>query len=335
MTLKTIARRRALGLAGATAMMAPLARPAIGQRARVLRFGTPVPVDTTYHQALLMFANDVGKNSGGKLKVEAYPSGQLGTIKEMLTNVQLGTQAIAAAVPAWYSNYVKPMDVFTLPFLVASPEKLRAAIDGPFGAKMKALLEPAEFKIIGTWLIGARHIVTSSKVVHTPADMVGLKLRVIASQVYIQAFRALGASPVALDPAEIYLALQQKVVDGLEYPLPDLFAIKLYEVAKCLTLDNHVTDVFFLGMNRGLWNGFGKEEQDIITEAMRTSNDWQWKVQPDAIEVATGKLRGLMQVTDLTPAERQTFIDATRPVYQQFEGSIGKDIIDEAIRVLS
>jgi len=330
-TISRLGRRHALGLTAAAA----LAAPAIGQRARVLRFGTPVPADTTYHQALLMFAEDVGKMSGGKIKVEAYPAGQLGTIKEMLTNVQLGTQAIAAAVPAWYSNYVKPMDVFTLPFLVASPEKLRAAVDGPFGARMKAMMEPAEFKIIGTWLIGARHIVTGSKLVRTPADLAGLKMRVIASQVYIQAFRALGASPVALDPAEIYLALQQKVVDGLEYPLPDLVSVKMYEVAKFVTLDNHVTDVFFLAMNRGLWNGFGKEEQDIITEAMRKSNDWQWKAQPEAIETATQKLRGLMTVTDLIPAERQQFIDATRPVYQQFEASIGKDVIEEAIRALS
>lgn len=336
MTFKTsarIPRRHLLGAAAALAI--PLSMPAIAQRARVLRFGTPVPTDTTYHKALLMFAEEVGKNSGGKLKVEGYPSGQLGSIKEMLTNVQLGTQAIAAAVPAWYSNYVKPMDVFTLPFLVASPEKLRAAIDGPFGAKMKAMMEPSEFKIIGTWLIGARHIVTANKAVRTPSDMVGQKIRVISSQVYIEAFRALGASPVALDPAEIYLALQQKVVDGLEYPLPDLVAFKFYEVAKCLTLDNHVTDVFFLAMNRGMWNEFGKEEQGIITEAMRTSNDWQWKAQPEAISAATVKLRGLMRVTDLDAGERQAFIDATRPVYQKFEGSIGKDIIDEAIKVLS
>jgi C4-dicarboxylate-binding protein DctP len=320
-----------LGFAAATA----LATPAIAQRARVLRFGTPVPTDTTYHQALLMFADQVGKMSGGKLKVEGYPAGQLGSIKEMLTNVQLGTQAIAAAVPAWYSNYVKPMDVFTLPFLVASPEKLRAAIDGPFGAKMKAMLEPADFKIIGTWLIGPRHIVTARKQVRTPADMAGLKIRVIASQVYIESFRALGASPVALDPSEIYLALQQTVIDGLEYPLPDLVAFKMYEVAKFLTLNNHVTDAFFLGMNRAMWDGFGKEEQGIIAEAMRTSTDWQWKAQPEAIDAATQKLRGLMTVTDLTPAERQPFIDATRPVYAQFEGSIGKDVIQEAIQALS
>jgi tripartite ATP-independent transporter DctP family solute receptor len=331
MTLKTTTRRHALGLAAATT----LAAPALGQRARVLRFGTPVPVDTTYHQALLMFAQEVGKNTGGKLKVEGYPSNQLGTIKEMLTNVQLGTQAIAAAVPAWYSNYVKPMDVFTLPFLVASPEKLRAAVDGPFGAKMKGMLEQVDFKIIGTWLLGPRHIITASKPVHTPADMAGLKIRVIGSQVYIETFRALGASPVALDPTEIYLALQQKVVDGLEFPLPDFIANKMYEVAKCLTLDNHVTDVFFLGMNKAMWNGFSKEEQDIIAAAMKSSNDWQWKAQPESIEDAKTKLRGLMQVIDLSPSERQPFIDATRPVYQKFEGSIGKDIIDEAVKVLS
>jgi C4-dicarboxylate-binding protein DctP len=88
-------------------------------------------------------------------------------------------------------------------------------------------------------------------------------------------------------------------------------------------------------MNRELWDGFGKEEQAIIADAMKKSNDWQWKAQPESINTSLGKLRGLMTVTDLTPEERQRFIDATRPVYQKFEGSIGKDIIDQAVSVLS
>jgi TRAP-type transport system periplasmic protein len=329
--ITSLKRRHLLGAAA----VLPLATPAIAQRAKVMRFGTPVPADTIYHQALLMFADYVGKASGGKLKVEGYPSGQLGTIKDQLTNVQLGTQAIAAAVPAWYSNFVKPMDVFTLPYIVSSPEKLRAAVDGPFGTKMKGMLDAAEFKIIGTWLIGGRHVVNAVRQIHSPADMQGLKIRVIGSQVYIEAFRALGANPVVLDPTEIYLGIQQKVVDGLEYPLPDIVAQKMYEVAKFITLDDHVTDIFFLGMNRGLWNSMSKEEQGIIAEGMRTSTDWQWQAQPKSIDESLAKLRTMVTVTDLSPAERQVFVETTRPIYAKFEGSIGKDTIDEAIKALS
>lgn len=321
-------------LLGAAAVL-PLATPAIAQRAKVLRFGHPVPAESVYNKALLMFADSVAKASGGKLKVEAYPSNQLGPIKDQLTNVQLGTQAMAAAVPAWYSNFVKPMDVFTLPYIVGSAEKLRAAVDGPFGTRMKGMMEQASLKVIGTWLIGGRHIVNARHEVYSPAEMQGLKIRVISSQVYIEAFRALGASPVALDPSEIYLGIQQKVVDGMEYPLPDIIDQKMYEVTKFITLDNHVTDIFFCTMNRGLWDGMSKEEQGIITEAMRTSNDWQWQAQPKSIYDSLAKLRTMLTVTDLTPAQRQLFVDATRPIYAKFEGSIGKDVIDEAAKALS
>ena len=317
-------------------LMTPLvAAPAIAQRARVMRFGSPTPVDTTYHQAAVKFADYVNKESGGKMKIEVFPAGQLGTIKEMLTNVQLGTQAFAIAVPAWYSNFVKPMDVFTLPYIVGSPAKLRTAVDGAFGAKMKGLLEAQEFKIPGTWLIGGRHIVNAARPVRSPADMQGMKLRVIGSQVYIESFRALGASPIALDPSEIYLAIQQKVVDGMEFPMPDLVAMKLFEVIKYITFDAHVTDIFFVSMNKGLWNSMGKEEQGIIDAGMKVASDWQWQAQPQAIEEATAKLKGVVQMFDLTAAERQAFVDATRPVYAKFEGSIGKDIIDEAIKTMS
>jgi tripartite ATP-independent transporter DctP family solute receptor len=329
--ITSLKRRHLLGAAA----VLPLATPAIAQRAKVLRFGHPVPAESIYNKALLMFADSVSKASGGKLKVEAYPSNQLGTIKDQLTNVQLGTQQIAAAVPAWYSNFVKPMDVFTLPYIVGSAEKLRAAVDGPFGDKMKGMMEKAGFKVIGTWLIGGRHIVNARHEVHSPADMQGLKIRVISSQVYIEAFRALGANPVALDPSEIYLGIQQKVVDGMEYPLPDIIDQKMYEVTKFITLDNHVTDIFFCGMNRGLWEGMSKEEQGIITEAMRTSCDWQWQVQPKSIDDSLAKLRTMLTVTDLTAAQRQPFVDATRPIYPKFEASIGKDTIDEAIKALS
>ena len=319
--------------AGATSLGLPLT--ALGQRAKVFRFGHMLPADTLYHKAIQMFADEAGKLSSGRVKVEIYPASQLGTIPEMLSATQVGSLTLTMAVPAWYSNFMKPIDAFTLPYIVSSPDKLRTALDGTIGKEVTRMGEAAGFHVLGYWLIGGRHIVNKVRPVNKPADCQGLKLRVINSQVYIQTFRALGASTVALDPSELYVALQQGVVDGFEYPLPDLVSIKLYEVSKFLSLDAHTTDFFIISINKGVWDGLSADDQSALTRAMKTAMDWQWKAQPEEIAGALVKLKTLMTVNDITPENKKLFVDVTRPVYKQFESTIGKDFLDLAVKELS
>ncbi len=322
----------AAGAAGAATL--GLGMPALAQAPRTIRFGSPQPAASLYNKAIVMFADEAAKLSGGKIKVEVFPGSELGGVAEMLSSVQAGALGMTIAVPAWYSNYIKPMDLFTLPYLVSSPERLKAGLDGDIGRQVAALSGPAGFHIAGSFLMGGRHIVNKVRAIRSPADVAGLKLRVINSQVYLQAFRALGANPVALDPAELYLALQQGVVDGFAYPLPDILDAKLNEVAGHVTLDSHVTDFFVASMNKALWDGMSPEEQGIVTQAMKTAADWQWGEQPRVIEQALSKLRSVVEVTDLSPEERQQFVEATRPIYKNFEDSIGADLLASAMKEL-
>ena len=244
-TYRLATRRHVLASAVASAATG-LAAPAIGQRARVLRYGSMLPADSIYHRACVMFGDELAKLSSGKLKVEVYPDSQLGTIPEMMSSVQTGSLQMTMAVSAWFSKFMKPLDAFTLPYIVPSADQLKTALDGALGQRIAAMGESTGFQIIGYWLIGGRHIVNKLRPVNKPADCAGLKIRVINSQVYIQTFRALGATAVAMDPSELYLALQQGVVDGFEYPLPDLIAykfasseksvgdIRLRQLAKCV-----------------------------------------------------------------------------------------------------
>jgi len=329
-----VARRDFLALAVGGAAALSVASPAVAQRARVLRFGSMMPVDSIYHRACVMFGDEVAKLSSQKIKVEVYPSSQLGSIAEMLSAVQVGSLPITMAVPAWYSKFMKPIDAFTLPYIVASPDRLRPAIGGKLGQEIAKLGEAAGFQVIGYWLIGGRHLVNRVRPINTPADCAGLKIRVINSQVYIQSFRALGASTVAMDPSELYVALQQGVIDGFEYPIPDLVSYKLYEVSKYLSLDNHTTDIFIISINKGIWDAMSADDRGLVSQAMRTAMDWQWKEQPNEIASALAKLKTLMQVNEITPENKALFIKATRPVYEQFQGSIGKDFLDLAMQEL-
>jgi C4-dicarboxylate-binding protein DctP len=326
-------RRNFLKVGAAAATSLHFSAPAIAQpRVRAMRFGHMLPTETVYHKAIVMFADEVTKISGGKMKIDVYPSSQLGSIPEMLSQLKVGSLTMSMAVPAWYSNHMKPIDAFTLPYIVSSTERLKAALDGNMGKEINRLGQGAGFHVFGYWLLGGRHIVNKVRPVNVPADCQGLKLRVINSQVYIQAFRALGASTVAMDPAELYVAMQQGVIDGFEYPLPDLLAFKLNEVIKYVSLDNHTTDFFLVSMNKGLWDGLAPEEQAVINQAMKIAMDWQWKAQPEDITAALAKLRTMVQVNDITPANKKLFVDATRPVYAQFEGSIGKDFLAMVIK---
>jgi tripartite ATP-independent transporter DctP family solute receptor len=318
--------------AGSAALGLPLS--ALAQRAKVFRFGHMLPADTLYNKAIQMFADEAAKLSSGRVKVEIYPASQLGTIPEMLSATQVGSLTLTMAVPAWYSNFMKPLDAFTLPYIVSSPEKLKASLDGTLGKEIARMGDGAGFHVLGYWLIGSRHIVNRVRAVNKPSDCQGLKLRVINSQVYIQTFRALGASTVALDPSELYVALQQGVVDGFEYPLPDLVSIKLYEVSKFISLDAHTTDFFIVSINKGVWDGLSADDQGALNRAMKTAMDWQWKSQPEEIAGALAKLKTLMTVNEISPENKKLFVDATRPVYAQFEPSIGKDFLNLAIKEL-
>jgi C4-dicarboxylate-binding protein DctP len=335
-TDRTIPRRRFLKISAAASAAATLGMPAIvsAQRARVFRYGSPLQPGTTYNDATEIFAKEAARLSNDSIKIELYPSYQLGSIKDMLQATQLGTQSIGMAVPAWFSSWSRQMDVYSLPFLVASQERLWKALTGPFGEKVAKPMEAAGFKPLGYWIMGPRQMANNVRPIRRPEDLRGLKVRVINSPVFHQTFRTLNANPVGLDAAEMYLALQQKTVDAVENATVDIVNLKLYEVVKYLSMTSHITDFFLIAMNTNLWNGLSSDEQDVLMKAMRVSMEWEWNVQPDAITASVKKLRGIMEVHDITADERAAFVKATSSVATHFEDSIGKDLIEEAKREL-
>jgi C4-dicarboxylate-binding protein DctP len=320
--------------AGAVASIVSTAAPAVAQRVRAFRFGHPVPPDISYHKFSLMFADEVARLSSNRMKVEVYPASQLGSVAEMLSAVKVGSLDMMFTTPANYTSFIRPLDVFVLPYIVSSVDRLRSALDGRLGKEVVRMGEAAGFEFLGYFLLGSRHIVNKVRPVHNPTDCQGLKVRVLNSRVYIEAFRALGASTVVMDPLEIYVALQQGVVDGFEFPLPDLIAYKLYEVSKYLSLDGHMTDIHLISMSKVIWDSLSSEQRGIFSQAMKTAVDHQWRAQPKEINDSLAKLKMLLQVNEISPEDKKLFVAATRPVYKQFEASIGSDFLELAIREL-
>jgi len=323
-----------LGAGAAVAASAGLPMPALAAPTTVLRFSSQQPVNSIYTQAMQMFADAVAKASSGGMEIQLFPNATLGDANQQHAAIQSGTTDMGLSTPAWFARSVKEADVFTLPYIVSSIGRLRSALDGELGQKVFAAGEEAGFKFHGGWLMGGRSMVNKVRPINTPDDVKGLKMRVIGSPVYLAAFTALGATPVSMSPSELYLALQQNVVDGFEYPLPDLIDAKLYEVSKFLSLDEHGTDFFMVGMNKGSWERLSPEQQEIFTAAMKTATDWLWTKQPENIEAAKEKLRTLLTVNDISPENKALFVEATKPVYAQFADHIGPDIVELAVKEL-
>src|ERR1700759_5586787 len=157
------------GVLASTIAATGLAAPAIAQKARVLRYGSMLPADSIYHRACVMFGDELAKLSGGKLKLQIYPDSQLGTIPEMMSATQTGSLQMTMAVSAWFSKFMKPLDAFTLPYIVPSADSLHTALNGALGQKIAAMGESTGFQMVGYWLIGGRQIVKKLRPVHTPA----------------------------------------------------------------------------------------------------------------------------------------------------------------------
>jgi tripartite ATP-independent transporter DctP family solute receptor len=318
----------ALGALGGTA-----ANAATGQI--ILRFGAVQAPATANVRAMELFKTELAKLSGGQFKVEVYPSGQLGSFRECMEAVQLGTQQMQVATPAIAAPFAKKMDVMSLLFLAGSKEKVFAAVDGEFGKRLNTAMEEVGFKILGWWDTGPRHFLNNRRPTNTPEDLKGLKIRVIESPVWLKSMTALGANPVAMDYKELFSALQQNVIDGYEGIVTDIDKSSMYQVVKYLSLSYHLFDVFGVYINKKLFEGFTQEQQRMIADAMRVVTTWQRKTQAADVEESQNKLRKLMQVNEISEANRKLFAERVRPVYREFEKDLGKELIDAAIKAMS
>ncbi len=300
----------------------------------VLRFGAAQAPATANVRAMELFREELGKLSGGQFKVEVYPSGQLGSFRETMEAVQLGSQQMQVATPAIASPFARKMDVMSLLFLAGSREKVFAAVDGEFGKRLNTAMEEAGFKILAWWDAAPRHFLNNRRPINTPEDLKGLKIRVMESPVWVKSMTALGANPVALDFKELFSALQQNVIDGYEGIATDVDKQSMYQVVKYMSLSSHLFDVFGVYINKRLYDGFTPEQQRMVNEAMKTATAWQRRTQAADVAESQAKLRNLMQVNEITPANRQLHADRVRPIYRDFERDLGKDLIDEAIKAL-
>jgi tripartite ATP-independent transporter DctP family solute receptor len=288
-----------------------------------IRWGDVVPATHPSVQMIERIAADVKAKSNGRIAIQAFPAGQLGGSRDMIDAVANGAQQIVTEGAANFGAWVPSISVVEAPYVWRDAAHLQKAMSGPVGQKFNETLVKARgMRILGTTYYGTRHITTTAKEVRSPADMVGLKLRVPENDVFKAMAEAWGAKPTPMNFGELYLALKQNVVDGQENPLPTIKSGKFDEVQKYLVLSGHIITPRLVVVNEAFWQGLTPADRQIIADAVKAGIAWQDEelIRQEKTLVDTFKAAGMTVITPDANAFRAPVL-ATVP--KKFESKWG------------
>ncbi|RNA67493.1 DctP family TRAP transporter solute-binding subunit [Alteribacter keqinensis] len=330
-------KKASLGLltAGLVAMMVACGEESSGAQEDVyeIRVAHLVNEEQSTHVALESFKERVEERSGGQLKVEAYPNGSLyGSDREAIEAVQMGNLEMTIPAVAPLSGFNSSFMVFDLPFLFETKEAAYSALDGELGQGLIEDLEQNGFKGLAFGENGFRHITNNDKPVETPEDLQGMRLRTMENPVHTASFRSLGADASPFAFGELYTALQQGTYDAMESPISLVYTSKFHEVQEYLTLSDHFYAATILLMNNDFFNDLPEELKEIVVEESENYRDEQRKIADAQDEEWLELLQNdhNMQVNELSPEQKEAFVEATQSVYDDFEEEIGADLIELA-----
>ena len=218
-------------------------------------------------QGMEKFKEVVEAKSGGKIKVNLFLNGSLGSDQAVVSALKGGTIELAVMNSGILASEAKELAIFDFPFLFANEKESDAIVDGPVGKKMHALLEPKGLIGLSYWELGYRQITNSKRAVNKVEDLEGLKLRVIPNPINIDWVKALNANPTPMPFPEVYGGLEQKAIDGQENPISVIAANKFWEVQKHIVLSNHQYNPQSVIMSKKVWDSLTPAERKLIDDA--------------------------------------------------------------------
>ena len=283
---------------------------------KVLYLGHTLPQTHPVHKGMLEFQKELDLKSNGTLKVKIFPDGQLGSERELLELLQIGSVAATKVSAATLSNFVPEYHVLGIPYLFRDKTHQFNVLEGPIG---KSVLEKgSKFWLRGLcyYDAGSRSFYTSKKAIRTPEDLKGLKIRVMNNQMAINMVNSLGGSATPLSYGELYTAIQQGVVDGAENNPPSFVSSNHFEISKYYTLDEHssVPDVLLIGTK--YWDKLSKEERIWVQEAADLSAQAQKVFWNESVKESMKVVKD-WGVEVIIP-EKSLFAEKSKSVLEEF-----------------
>ncbi|MEO8136456.1 MAG: TRAP transporter substrate-binding protein [Betaproteobacteria bacterium] len=307
---------------------------AIAQAPIVIKFSHVVAENTPKGQGALKFKEVAEKKLPGKVEVQVFPSSQLfGDAKE-LEALLLGDVQFIAPSLSKFDRYTKKIQIFDLPFLFDDLEAVDRFQSGPAGQGLLTAMTNRGLLGLGYWHNGMKQLSTNKDKLVRPDDVKGLKFRIQASDVLEAQFRALNANPQKMAFSEVYQALQTGVVDGQENTWSNIYSQKFHEVQKTIAETNHGVIDYMVVTNSKWWGGLAPDVRKGLTEAMAEATAYGNKLASEINLSDRKKIvdAGKAKVQKLSKEDVAAWRAAMAPVWKKFEGDIGKDLIEAALK---
>ncbi len=291
---------------------------------RIVRFGYGLVDNSNQGRAVRLFAQEVEKATGGKMKIRGIGNASLGSDTQMQQALIGGAQEMMVGSTATLVGIVPEMAVWDTPFLFSNVKEADAVLDGPVGEKVKAKLEPKGMVGLVYWENGFRNLTNSKRPVNKLEDMGDIKLRVMQNNVFLDSFKALGANAVPLPFSELFTALETRAVDGQENPFNTVVSSKFYEVQKYLTVTNHVYSPWIVTVSKKWWDTLTPAEKKVLQDAAVKSRDFERKDTREEATKALAELKGKgMQVNELPASEANRMREKLATVNVGIAKSVG------------
>ena len=278
------------------------------------------------HQGMVYMAEKVTEKSGGKMRVDIYPSQQLGTERELLELLQLGSLGMTKVTAAVLENFSPKFRAFSVPYLFKDRDHHFRVLEGEVGKEL--LLASQEYWLRGLayYDAGSRSFYTKDDPIHSPADLVGKKIRTLESATQVEMVNTMGGAATPIAWGELYTALQQGVVDGAENNPPSFWTSRQYEVCNYYSLDEHTTIPDVLLISTIVWDTLTEQEQAWLSEAAWESAQHQKVLWEEASNAALDSLQA--NGIEIIYPDKEAFVESVQPIYESYKDDpVVNDII--------
>ena len=269
-------------------------------------------------EAIVRMGKKLEAATNGRISIQMYPSMQLGGEKEMIEQAQVGALQIARISVGAMGPVVDELNVFNMPFIFRDEQHMRKVIDGPIGAELleKISTNPNSKIIALGWMDAGTRNVYSNKPVTKPADLKGMKVRMMGNPIFVETMNAMGGNGVAMGFNELYSAMQTGVVDGAENNEPTVLAQNHYQVAKIYSLTGHLIIPEIFVFSKRNWETLSKDDQALLKKVSREAQIEQRQLWDDKTSKATDELKA--KGVQFVKADKEAFYKATQPVRDKY-----------------
>jgi TRAP-type transport system periplasmic protein len=291
-----------------------------------LRLGHILNETSLYQVSAQRFADALAKNSGGRIKIDIFPNGQLGFERDLIEGMRLGTVDAGVITNAPISGFEPRMMVLDLPFIFKTREGAFKVMDGEIGKRLFGYLEAQNLKGLAYFDAGWRMVVSTKKPLAKPDDYPGTRFRVMENPLYVSTFKSLGVNATPLNWGEVYTGLRQGTIDSLDLPVYVIYTAKIYEVAKYMATTEHMLTPVVLLMSNARFKALPADLQQAVVKSAQEVTPIQRQIALETNQDYMNKLREAKMEIVPVP-DKRAFQDRMQAVYREFEGKIGKDLI--------